>query len=65
MAELLNDGAVLHVRFDGRSLDIPLDDLDIGPGSDDREIKQRWRAASRCLRQSCATTLLTGTRPAI
>jgi hypothetical protein len=39
MAELFNGGAVLHVRFDGRSLDIPLNDLDIGPGSNDREIK--------------------------
>ena len=40
MAELLNDGAVLHVRFDGRSHDIPLDDLDVGSGSTDREIKR-------------------------
>jgi hypothetical protein len=39
MAELLNGGAVLHVRFDGRSLDIPLNDLDVGPDSGDREIK--------------------------
>ena len=46
MAELLNDGAVLHVRFDGRSLDIPLDDLDVGPASADREIK---RALARLL----------------
>jgi len=40
MAELLNDGAVVHVRFDGRSHDIPLDDLDVGSGSTDREIKR-------------------------
>ena len=40
MAELLNEGAVLHVRFDGRSLDIPLSDLDFGLASDDREIKR-------------------------
>ena len=40
MAELLDEGAVLHVRFDGRSLDIPLGDLDIGVGSDDHEIKR-------------------------
>jgi hypothetical protein len=40
MAELINEGAVLHVRFDGRSLDIPLAQLDIGPFSDDREIKR-------------------------
>jgi len=40
MAELLNDGAVVYVRFDGRSHDIPLDDLDVGSGSTDREIKR-------------------------
>jgi hypothetical protein len=40
MAELINEGAVLHVRFDGRSLDIPLAQLDIGPFSDDLEIKR-------------------------
>jgi hypothetical protein len=40
MAELLNEGAILHVRFDGRSLDIPLSDLDVGLGSDDRAIKR-------------------------
>jgi hypothetical protein len=40
MAELLNDRAVLHVRFDGRSLDIPLHVLDIGPASADSEIKR-------------------------
>jgi hypothetical protein len=40
MAGLLDERAVLHVRFDGRSLDIPLSDLDVGPGSDDREIKR-------------------------
>jgi hypothetical protein len=32
-------GAVLHARFDGRSLDVPLGVLDIGTASDDREIK--------------------------
>ena len=40
MAELLNGGAVLHIRFDGRSLDIPLARLDVGVGSDDRAIKR-------------------------
>lgn len=39
MAELLNDGAVLHVRFDGRSLDLPLGEINVGLGADDREIK--------------------------
>jgi hypothetical protein len=37
---LLNQEAVLHVRFDGRSLDIPLNDLDVGTASGDREIKR-------------------------
>ena len=40
MAELMNGGAVLHVRFDGRSLDVPLGALDIGTASEDREIKR-------------------------
>jgi hypothetical protein len=40
MAELLNQEAVLHVRFDGRSLDVPLGDLDVGASSGDREIKR-------------------------
>ena len=40
MAEQLNDHAVVHVRFDGRSLDIPLSGLDVGPGSADAEIKR-------------------------
>jgi len=42
----LNEEAVLHVRFDGRSLDIPLGDLDVGTASEDREIK---RAVARHL----------------
>ena len=32
--------AVLHVRFAGRSLDIPLSTLDIGPVSDDGQVKR-------------------------
>jgi hypothetical protein len=39
MAGLLNEGAVVHVRFDGRSLDIPLSDLDVGGASGDADIK--------------------------
>jgi hypothetical protein len=46
MAEMLNEGAVLHVRFDGRSLDLPLGELNVGLRSDDREVK---RALSRHL----------------
>ncbi len=30
---------VLHIRFDGRSFDIPLSDLDLGALSSDAEIK--------------------------
>jgi hypothetical protein len=44
MANLETEGAVVHVRFDGRSLDIPLNDLDVGPHSDDREIKRSLAA---------------------
>jgi hypothetical protein len=40
MVQLLNQEALLHVRFDGRSLDIPLGSLDVGTESDDREIKR-------------------------
>ena len=46
MVKLLNDGAVLHVRFQGRSLDIPLRDLEGGPAPADSEIK---RALARLL----------------
>lgn len=46
MAELLNGGAVIHVRFDGRSRDIPLKDLDLGPLSADADVK---RALARYL----------------
>ncbi len=42
MAELINEGAVLHARYDGRSFDIPLSDLDVGPDSDDRQIKRAF-----------------------
>ena len=46
MAELQNDVAVLHIRFDGRSRDIALSELDVGERSSDGEIK---RAAARYL----------------
>ena len=39
MADLLSGGALLHVRFDGRSLDLPLGDLNVGLGADDDQIK--------------------------
>jgi len=40
MVQLLSQEAVLHVRFDGRSLDVSLGDLDVGTASEDREIKR-------------------------
>ena len=40
---------VLHIRFEGRSFDLPLSDLDIGVASDDAEVKRR---ASRLLERA-------------
>jgi len=31
---------VLHVRFDGTSRDIPIDLLDVGPGSTDQAVRE-------------------------
>jgi hypothetical protein len=33
--------ALLHVRFNGQSFDLPLETLDLGSGSSEREVKQR------------------------
>ena len=38
MAEAIG-GLLLHIRFDGRSADIPLGDLDVGRASGDGDIK--------------------------
>ena len=35
-----NDEAVIHVRFNGRSFDVPLSALDVGSRSRDSEIKR-------------------------
>ena len=35
-----NDSAVLHIRFEGRSFDIPLSDLDVGTMSTDLDVKR-------------------------
>ena len=40
MAERQTGVAVVHIRFEGRSLDIPQGDLDVGTASSDNEIKQ-------------------------
>lgn len=31
---------VLHIRFEGRSFDLPLSDLDVGVASSDRDVKR-------------------------
>jgi hypothetical protein len=46
MVQRNTDHALLHVRFAGRSLDIPLSTLDVGTVSDDGQIK---RAVARYL----------------
>ena len=37
---MVAQGSLLHVRHNGRSVDVPLNDLDIGRVSSDREIKE-------------------------
>lgn len=39
MVARLNEAPVLHIRFEGRSFDIPLSDLDVGTISTDAEVK--------------------------
>ena len=39
MVANVNESPVLHIRFDGRSFDIPLSDLDVGTLSSDAEVK--------------------------
>ena len=39
MVAHVNESPVLHIRFDGRSFDIPLSDLDVGTLSSDAEVK--------------------------
>lgn len=33
------NGPVAHIRFEGRSLDVPLSELDVGPFTPDSKIK--------------------------
>jgi hypothetical protein len=40
MAEPQNGVAVVHIRFEGRSLDVPQGDLDVGLASSDNDIKR-------------------------
>lgn len=46
LAERQDGVTVVHIRFEGRSLDIPQGDLDVGRASSDHEIK---RALARYL----------------
>jgi hypothetical protein len=46
MAERQSGVNVVHIRFEGRSADIPQSDLDVGAASSDNEIK---RALARYL----------------
>ena len=39
MAVRQNGAAVVHIRFEGRSLDVPLGQLDLGPMASDGDIK--------------------------
>jgi hypothetical protein len=40
MATQLDLSGILHVRFEGRSFDVPLSDLDLGLAARDADIKQ-------------------------
>lgn len=40
MTDSLSGAKVVHIRFEGRSLDVPQRDLDVGNASNDAEIKQ-------------------------
>jgi hypothetical protein len=46
MAERQHGVKVVHIRFEGRSVDVPQGDLDVGAASSDNEIK---RALARYL----------------
>jgi hypothetical protein len=40
MAEQILQEAVVHVRFDGESRDVPLSDLDLGPQNTDAAVRR-------------------------
>jgi hypothetical protein len=46
MAEQMARENLAHIRFEGRSLDVPLSTLDVGPHSSDADVK---RALARYL----------------
>ena len=57
----INETPVLHIRFEGRSFDIPFSDLDVGSISSDTEIK---RALSGYLNIAGSETSSLRDRPA-
>ena len=40
MAQESKGVALVHVRFEGRSLDVPVSALDLGPGPSDQEVRR-------------------------
>ena len=40
MVARINESPLLHIRYDGRSFDIPLSDLDVGTMSSDADVKR-------------------------
>jgi len=40
MVAEVNESPTLHIRFEGRSFDVPLADLDIGTMSSDADVKR-------------------------
>jgi hypothetical protein len=40
MAAPITASSLIHIRFEGRSLDVPLSNLDVGPLPGDGEVKQ-------------------------
>ena len=40
MVAQVNESPLLHIRFEGRSFDIPLSDLDVGAMSSDTDVKR-------------------------
>ena len=40
MAERDQAVKVVHIRFEGRSIDVPQSNLDVGPASSDNEVKR-------------------------
>jgi hypothetical protein len=50
MVAKINESPVLHIRFDGRSFDVPLSDLGVGLMSSDVDFKPARQLPERALR---------------